>query len=1427
MTLRYSILMLGMLMLCTLSVHAQVATAPPGSGTDKAPFEISTIEHLYWVTQNENTWADHFVLTSDINLSASLDWEDGFEPIGNTTTEFTGVFDGQGFSLETYYTFRPDRTGMFGVIGNEGIVRNLNLTNGFVYGNHFVGGIAGVNKGTIERVSYEGLVKGTGETLIRGVGGLVGRNQGNITLSRSMGTVESETRDSMSSGAAGLTMQNDGVITRSFSTADVTGGVSAGFVGTNTGRIENTFSTGVVSGSRTATGFVGSNAEEAVIKNSYSSSPVLASDPEADDVTLTGFIGETDSEDEENIFTDGSWGNPIDEHAVTLTAAQMRDAASFTGFDFTDIWSINQGQSFPYLQSIEPDNLPGDFPQPLAPANLTENTSTFPEFEWLAYLDAVSYSIQVERLPAAASDVIEVDGLTGTSHTLQGALEANREYRWSVRAQTATGASSWSPYQTFTTREFAGGEGTVEDPFLISSITELDNVRNHLSSHFRLLNNIDASFETGDPDGVLWNNGRGLRSISMFFEYFTGTFDGGGYSISGLHMSDAFTTMGLFGYVAPSGVIKRLGLIDVSIRDFNLGGGIVGHNEGLLKESHITGTISGDRGGSRAGGLVGINFGTVQDSYALVDITSEGTTALEAAGLIADNRGTLATSYFAGSLANANEIQPLVFTGEGATETEVTNTFWNTDLVAQTSDFGAGLSSSDMRSSASFTGFDFTNTWTIEEGASFPYLQHVAINPIPGEIVLEVAGRSLSFTNGRAVIPHNNIYEEAEQLAIEFWVYLDELTNRRNGLIEKHVSPGSGWWMHVNNRRLQIFFRMTGTDINYVAPELFNSNTWYHISVNFDGSTVAVYINGELTPPTNANNILGTGERATNTRDIRIGDLNWTSAELKGNIDEVRIWNTVRSEEDIRNTMFQSLNGDEDGLIAYFPFNESEGSVIRDLTTNQNNGTLVTGVIRSDKTHPYGTFIIGTQGWRMMSAPVEASFGNLFQGFWTQGFTGASSEEAGFDSNLLVYNEADRSFVSIDAADDIPAAGTGFIALIYDDQNSDGTPDAFPKVIRTDLPQFNGSIQPNVSFTSNGDPDSEGWNLLGNPYGATIDWDAATGWTRTNIDPVFYVWNNEVGEYQSWNGLAGTLPNEGHIAPWQGFWVRANAVNPVLTMTDEIRSAGGVFARERRVPSISLKVEGEQGSSRAVVMLSEDALTGTDALDAFKLTPLNRNFISLFTRSEDGTPLDINALPSDLTESLEVAIGVNGTLAAGALELSWEVNHLPSDWQFEIRDTQTGELINMREANAIQFEIQSNTSGELSKRSADDANMSGPVLMESGDETEPPLVLVITPGVDTSLENVSNLPAELALRQNFPNPFNPTTTIRYELPMQAEVRLEVFDITGRLVSVLVNGAVQAGVHEVTFDGGRLASGVYLYRLNAGGQVLTQKLTLIK
>ena len=93
-------------------------------------------------------------------------------------------------------------------------------------------------------------------------------------------------------------------------------------------------------------------------------------------------------------------------------------------------------------------------------------------------------------------------------------------------------------------------------------------------------------------------------------------------------------------------------------------------------------------------------------------------------------------------------------------------------------------------------------------------------------------------------------------------------------------------------------------------------------------------------------------------------------------------------------------------------------------------------------------------------------------------------------------------------------------------------------------------------------------------------------------------------------------------------------------------------------------------------------------------------------------------------------------------------------------------------------------------------------------------------------------PEEFALLQNFPNPFNPSTTIRFELPRAADLRLTIYNTLGEVVRLAVNGRYSAGLHSFVWDGRndngqQVASGVYLLQMQAAEQVLTRKMVLLK
>jgi aminopeptidase N len=94
-------------------------------------------------------------------------------------------------------------------------------------------------------------------------------------------------------------------------------------------------------------------------------------------------------------------------------------------------------------------------------------------------------------------------------------------------------------------------------------------------------------------------------------------------------------------------------------------------------------------------------------------------------------------------------------------------------------------------------------------------------------------------------------------------------------------------------------------------------------------------------------------------------------------------------------------------------------------------------------------------------------------------------------------------------------------------------------------------------------------------------------------------------------------------------------------------------------------------------------------------------------------------------------------------------------------------------------------------------------------------------------ENISSTPSQFELKQNYPNPFNPVTNIEYDIPKNSNVKVIVYDNSGKEVSVIVNEFKQAGKYSSSFNAMNLASGVYFYKIQAGDFTAVKKMTLIK
>jgi hypothetical protein len=208
-----------------------------------------------------------------------------------------------------------------------------------------------------------------------------------------------------------------------------------------------------------------------------------------------------------------------------------------------------------------------------------------------------------------------------------------------------------------------------------------------------------------------------------------------------------------------------------------------------------------------------------------------------------------------------------------------------------------------------------------------------------------------------------------------------------------------------------------------------------------------------------------------------------------------------------------------------------------------------------------------------------------------------------------------------------------------------------------------------------------------------------------------------------------------------------------------------------------------------------------------------------------------------------ITVRSNPTASGGAFvdmatqtgTITWQLSNVPAAGSYEIAfgyrllyDTPKHQYININGARAAEVVFDGGLNTWLEKK----LNVN---LVQGNNTIQMELFwgwmgldyLAVPSSVVTSVASHSELPAVFFLQQNFPNPFNPATAIRYSLAKPEHVKLVVYDMLGRPVHVLIDRRQNAGAHEILFDGGHLASGAYFYRLEAGSFVEEKRMLLLR
>ncbi|HOW29680.1 MAG TPA: GLUG motif-containing protein [archaeon] len=723
------------------TIIVNVSEVPDGIGLIPTNGEIWYLEHLDYIDTNSTTLAGAYTLMRDLNFSDDSSYYDtankitwttgnGWTPLGNSSTKFTGTFNGNSKKISNLYINRSttDYVGLFGYTNGSAVnISSLGLTNANIIGQNYVGIFSGyISYGTYNTNYATGNITGNNY-----VGGLVGyMTYATVSNSKSDITI---TANDYVGGLIGEIKGTTtaGTINSSYSNGTITGNLNVGgLIGImeDSTAVNNSYSTAMVIGNYRIGGLVGclsaysSMSYKTTITNSYSSGYVRGSYP-ADVGGLVGLKGSYYT------LTGNFWdvntsGQTTSATGTGKTTAEMKSQSTYTTLNFTTTWNITEGESYPYLRTNtqSPTPTPIDPPAPIMIYTAEDLYNMKNDISRTAYYKLAN----------------DIDLNVSPYNTGEG----------------------WTPIGTSSSNAFAGilyGNGyKIRNLYINKPTTDYVGLFGYTNRYARFEDLIieDANIRGQNYVGIITgyqNYGLVTRS------YTTGNISGTNYigGITGLSsyaeisLSHSSTTITATDYVGGISGYTSTGSITTSYSDSNISGddyvgGLVGAATGThnvtakISYCYSKGNISGT--GSYVGGLAGhITTGfRIEDSYSTSSVIGLGRTGGLVGYMYSDVSSLYTTvnrSYSSGYVYGSynNNVGGLI--GYSSGYTTISNSFWDINTSGQTtSSAGTGKTTTEMKQQATFTTYNFTSPWAITEGSSYPYLINNTQSPAPTSV---------------------------------------------------------------------------------------------------------------------------------------------------------------------------------------------------------------------------------------------------------------------------------------------------------------------------------------------------------------------------------------------------------------------------------------------------------------------------------------------------------------------------------------------------------------------------------------------------------------------------------------------------------------------------------------------------------------------
>ena len=468
--------------------------------------------------------------------------------------------------------------------------------------------------------------------------------------------------------------------------------------------------------------------------------------------------------------------------------------------------------------------------------------------------------------------------------------------------------------------------------------------------------------------------------------------------------------------------------------------------------------------------------------------------------------------------------------------------------------------------------------------------------------------------------------------------------------------------------------------------------------------------------------------------------------------------------------------------------------------------------------------ISGDPGFRLLSSPVSgAVFSDLLEELWTQGSDG--SDLPGASPNVWTY---ENGWVPVvDLNNDVLEAGEGFVVYVYSDTDFDGEDD-LPVTIGIDDQFENGMTMNQVSLNVATNPSH--WNLVGNPYGLHVKINQMLLDNHSKFNSTVYKMDHDNPGYKTHNGIVGNI-DEGLIKPFDGFWIQAGSEGDAFEFYEHsirkghLNSTARTNNRDQSSGSATFTFSDGQYTTNVYLSFTEDGAINLDPADAKQIIPMSPAEHLTSMIYESGNALAINNLPLNLVIDLALDMDVmlldpddeGYQTQETQVNMTWDIANLPDGISLVLQNNITGQNINLYGFPSANINLPAK-GGFLFP---EELMQTYPSVGESQ------FSLFVNTDITSTIKEQSTLPDHIVLHDAYPNPFNPSTMIRFDLKQIDHVRLNIFDLKGRHVASLVDEIMHSGNHQVPWNPVALPSGVYLVDLKTGKKSFKQKITYIK